>query len=98
MLLKIFILSRNDGIFDIVRNRITLNRCSQQVSVNIRNLLGIGIAHRRYQTNLVNLIQQGFILNRRNRLNLTPQITQTNSCTEQGKDDNNHIKEIRQKL
>ena len=39
MLLKIFILSRNDGIFDIVRNRITLNRCSQQVSINIRNLL-----------------------------------------------------------
>ena len=50
-------------------------------NVNIRNLLGIGIAHRRYQTNLTNLIQQGFVLNRRNRLNLTPQITQTNSCT-----------------
>ena len=66
--------------------------------INIRNLLRIGIAHRRYQTNLTNLIQQGFVLNRRNRLNLTPQIPQTNSCTEQGKDDNNHIKEIRQKL
>ncbi len=55
MLLKIFILSRNDGILTLLSH--PLNGVLSKSGI-IRNLLRIGMAHRRYQTNLTNLIQQ----------------------------------------